>query len=57
MPAATDTAASIELGQPNMTSGTANNAGLSALTMNTPTGVFNDSDTLFLSRTAPITGF
>lgn len=48
IPATTSQAADYVLGQPNLTSNTANNGGLSAATLNNPTGVTSDGTHLFV---------
>ena len=49
IPSANNASADIVIGQPNMTSNTANNGGLSAKSLYTPTDVFFDGTKLFIA--------
>ena len=49
IPTVNQTAADVVIGQPNMTSNTANNGGISAQTLNFPTGVYKVGTALFIS--------
>ncbi|MCX6118339.1 MAG: hypothetical protein NT027_12410 [Proteobacteria bacterium] len=48
IPTASGQAASFALGQPDLFSTTANNGGISASTLNTPTGIYSDGTKLFV---------
>jgi hypothetical protein len=51
LPTASGSSANVAIGQPNLTSGTANNGGISASTLSNPQGVFSDGTKLFVADT------
>jgi hypothetical protein len=51
LPTASGASANFALGQPNLTSGTANNGGISASTLSNPRGVYSDGTRVFVADT------
>jgi uncharacterized protein (DUF736 family) len=51
LPTASGSSANFALGQPDLTSGTANNGGISAATLSGPQGVFSDGTKIFVADT------